>query len=486
VLSPWQAVLALGASLTLVFGVIEEALHLVLAGTFAPSLHVAVFFVGFDVGLGAVLLWAVSRRLALEKVPHPGGPLPSLSVLVAAYDEVGVIVETVRSIAAQGGVEFEIIVGDDGSTDGTSAALCSAFSLREDAAAGQWVGQVCGADGSAIPLRVLCRPHAGKGATLNAAAAVAKYAVLITLDADTVPTRGAFLAMARAFVDPAVDSAAGVVTVRNGRTNSQDLAQRVRVAKTTWLLQSQHAEYEKNAIVRIGWSALGALEQVPGAFTGVRTRSFMAVGGFPEDSLTEDYELTYRLVDHGVRTGRVPVIITVPAAQVLTDGPPTLRGFIRQRTRWFAGFLTTLARFRHLIGAPAAAAFGLVRLPLKVVDAVLPIVAFGTLVVLGKAGLFGLIPASHAAALLFTIRWIWDLFVYAMAERYGRRLGDPAANTAVHPHWALAWLCTATEALTYVWLKHLATLRAYLWAARRINTWERSRGSRTGLVSRVD
>jgi cellulose synthase/poly-beta-1,6-N-acetylglucosamine synthase-like glycosyltransferase len=465
-LSPGRALLAIVVSLLAVFCGIEAGLRLLLGSAVPVSLHIAVFFVGFDIGLGIVLLLGVMRRLELERTqpaPASGQAFTPLSVLVAAFDEADVIVETVRGIAAQRGVEFEILIGDDGSNDETIEALRAAFGLLPGGEDGMLSGDVSCEDGRCIPLAVLRRTHQGKGATLNALAAVARHPVLLTLDADTVPVEGAFVAMARAFLDPAVDSAAGVVTVRNGRRN--------------WLLHSQHAEYEKNAIVRIGWSALGALEQVPGAFTGVRARSFTAAGGFPENSLTEDYELTYRIVDQGVREGRVALVITVPGAQVLTDGPPTVRGFIRQRTRWFAGFLTTLARFRRLIGNPRAGGFGIVRLPLKVIDAVLPVIAFATLFVLGKAGFFGLLPASRAAAFLFALRWLWDLLFYAAAEHFSRQLGSPVASAVVHPRRLLAWLCTATEALTYVWLKHLATLRAYVWAVRRARTWEPSRGS---------
>jgi cellulose synthase/poly-beta-1,6-N-acetylglucosamine synthase-like glycosyltransferase len=460
------------ASLCVVLGSIELGLHLLLSGAWAPSLHLAVFFVGFDIGLGVVLLWAGARRLRLERAHAgsiPDAPVGPLSILVAAFNEQDVIAETVRAIAAQRGVGVEILIGDDGSTDGTLRALQEAFELSAVDGKDCFSGDVPTNDGTRVPLRVLRRPHYGKGATLNALAALAHHPVLVTLDADTVPTEGAFLAMARAFVDPEVDSAAGVVTIRNGRRN--------------WLLHSQHAEYEKNAIVRLGWSALGALEQVPGAFTGVRASSFFSAGGFPEDSLTEDYELTYRIVDHGVRAGRVPNVIMVPGAQVLTDGPTTLSGLVRQRTRWFTGFLTTLARFRHLIGEERAGGFGLVRLPLKVIDAVLPLLAFATLVVLGKAGLFGLLPASRAAAFLFALRWIWDMAFYAITERLTRQLGEPAASARVHPPLMLAWLCTATEALTYVWLKHCATLRAYVWASRRIRRWEPSRAA--GVEVRV-
>ena len=159
--------------------------------------------------------------------------------------------------------------------------------------------------------------------------------ILITVDADTTPARGALAAMARAFTDPEVVSAAGVVAVRN--------------AREAWLTRHQHVEYQRTTWVRVAWSSLGALEQVPGAFTGVRAAAFAEVGGFPTDSLTEDYELTYRLLAHGVRNGRVPMVVTVPEAVVWTVVPSTLGGFVRQRTRWFAGFLTTLARFRRLL-----------------------------------------------------------------------------------------------------------------------------------------
>ncbi len=182
-----------------------------------------------------------------------------------------------------------------------------------------------------------------------------------------------------------------------------------------------------------------------------------------------------------MKVGRVPLVVMVPGAQVLTDGPPALSGFVRQRTRWFAGFLTTLMRFRRLIGEERAGGFGLVRLPLKVVDAILPLLAFSTLVVLGKAGLFGLVPASRAAAFLFALRWIWDMLFYAIARRFTRQLGDPAASARVHPRPVLAWLCAAMEALTYVWLKHLATLRAYVWAGRRVRRWEPSRAASSAV-----
>jgi hypothetical protein len=241
------------------------------------------------------------------------------------------------------------------------------------------------------------------------------------------------------------------------------------------LTRHQYAEYVKNSIVRIGWSALGALEQVPGAFAGVRADAFRDVGGFPIDSLTEDYELTYRLVDRGLALGRPPLVVTVPGAQAFTDVPITFRGFVRQRTRWFAGFLSTLFRFKHLIARPGTGGFGIVRLPLKLVDAVLPVLAFASLIVILRGATSSSLSLSRVAIGLFVIRWAWDLAFYAVALRFARELGDQDQTRRVAPEPWRGWLCTATEALTYVWLKHAAVFRAYGWAVRRVRTWEPSR-----------
>ncbi len=469
-LPPLAAILSILAVLVLAMGSMEGLAARVLGADRAPSLHVAVFFVAFDLATGSILLLSVARRLRDDRraTESRGADTArrAVSVLIAAYNEKGAgggegrgIVATVAGVVAQEGVDLEVLVGDDGSDDGTAEAVVRAFALGPSEDGDGWAGVVLVADRPST-LRVFRFAHAGKGATLNALAARAKSPVLVTMDADTTPAFGAIAHLVRAFDDPRVASAAGVVSVRNA---------------VSVLTRHQYAEYVKNSIVRIGWSALGALEQVPGAFAGVRTEAFHAVGGFPTDSLTEDYELTYRLVDRGVRTGEVPLVVTVPRAQAFTDVPVTFRGFLRQRTRWFAGFLSTLFRFRHLIARPAAGGFGVVRLPLKLVDAVLPILAFASLFVILRGASSPLLSLSRVAIGIFVVRWVWDLFFYAVALRLSRELGDPVETGRVAPEAWRGWLCTATEALTYVWLKHAAVFRAYGWAARRVRTWEPSR-----------
>jgi GT2 family glycosyltransferase len=449
-IGPLGAWFALGTGVLVALAVIEGVLHLVGGAPPAGWLHAGAAWVAYDLGITAVLAVAVAWRLraALPTVSAP----PALSVLVAAYDEAEHIVPTVRALSAQTGVAFEILVGDDGSRDATFDLLRAAFDLSPVDGA-LWRGA---AEGQ--PLSVLRLPHAGKGATLNALAAHARYPVLVTVDADTLPAPHALARLAAAFDDPAVTCAAGVVTVRDARGG--------------WLLRHQSTEYLRTAFVRIGWAALGALEQVPGAFTGVRADAFAAAGGFPTDSLTEDYELTYRLIARGVRDGVVPVVAAVPGAQVFTEAPRTLAGFVRQRTRWFAGFLSTLARFRGLVGERRAGAFGLVRLPLKLAEATLPVLTWATLLTgLGAASL----GASRAALALFALRAAFDVGTYALARRASSHLGDAAASAAVSPGPVVGAFTVLTEALGYLWLRQFGALRGWLWALRRATHWEPSR-----------
>jgi cellulose synthase/poly-beta-1,6-N-acetylglucosamine synthase-like glycosyltransferase len=71
----------------------------------------------------------------------------------------------------------------------------------------------------------------------------------------------------------------------------------------------------------------------------IRTPILRAVGGWA-DCLTEDCEIGVRLSALGARTA----VFYEPELVTREECPPTVRDFVRQRTRWNQGFLQTLAR----------------------------------------------------------------------------------------------------------------------------------------------
>ena len=67
-----------------------------------------------------------AERKTLSRTIHSSYQ-PFVSVVIAAYNEEKVIAKTIRSILDSKYGEFEVIVVDDGSTDGTSKVMQETF-----------------------------------------------------------------------------------------------------------------------------------------------------------------------------------------------------------------------------------------------------------------------------------------------------------------------------------------------------------------------
>jgi hypothetical protein len=149
---------------------------------------------------------------------------------------------------------------------------------------------------------------------------------------------------------------------------------------------------------------------------------------------------------------------------------------LRQRTRWFAGFLMTLARFRHLIGSPRAGVFGVVKLPIKVIDAIHPPLALVSLLILIVDAQF--VALRGLALALFWLRWAWDSFTLAMAVRFAKRAGAQIDLGRAQSLWP--WVFVLADGVSYFWLRQMAVLRAYVWALRPPVSWTPTRPSVAG------
>jgi cellulose synthase/poly-beta-1,6-N-acetylglucosamine synthase-like glycosyltransferase len=394
----------------------------------------------FEVLSLAALSLAMLRRRS-PRAASGGTPdsAPAVSVVVAAWNERACIVDTVRRLLAQQGVALEVLVADDGSTDGTADLVEEAFRAEPR-------------------LAVLRLPHGGKGAALEAARKRARHPLVATVDADTDLEPGALATLVRA-VGGDVVAAGGAVLVKDARGG---------------LGRFQFLEYVRTTWVRSAWAELGMLEQLPGAFSVFDAAALERAGGFPVDSLTEDYEVGHRLYDEAARSGRRIHIAFVPEARAWTAPPDDLRGFVRQRTRWFAGFLSTWARFSHLVLSPRAGRFGLVRMPIKAIDAVAPLLLASGLLAAFASG------AEAALALPLAVRAVTELALFVAADRLARAERH-------RPRFALGRLgelaLAGVDGATYALFRGLVVLRAYPFALARVRTWERSRAALPEVAS---
>jgi cellulose synthase/poly-beta-1,6-N-acetylglucosamine synthase-like glycosyltransferase len=91
-----------------------------------------------------------------------------------------------------------------------------------------------------------------------------------------------------------------------------------------------------------------------------KTKILKEIGGFDEDNLTEDMEIAFRLQKNGY------VIENSSNAYVNTASPATLPGLIRQRIRWFVGFIDNIKNYKTFVLNPKYGSLGMYMLPMSV------------------------------------------------------------------------------------------------------------------------
>ncbi|MBV1707212.1 MAG: glycosyltransferase family 2 protein [Hyphomicrobiales bacterium] len=341
---------------------------------------VGAVYIGYDTLLLAFTFW---QTLPLRLGPPRNGAgskapadLPSLGVIVAAYNEALVLEATVRALLAQTMLPQEIIIADDGSTDTTGEVMLKAFGLAPPV-----TGGLSAPSALAPGLRWLRLAHGGKAAALNAALACLTTQVMITVDADTRLEPDALEAMRREFgADPHLVAATGVLQPTCGKS---------LMARSLELFQSY--EYMRSFLFRYAWMQQNSLLLVSGAFAGYRRSAVNEVGGFDTDSLVEDYDVMNRLMRHSGDHQLGWRSMALGGALAHTSAPATPLAFMRQRRRWFGGFLQTQYRFRGMVGERRYGRLGLVMLPITAIESL--------------QGLYGLFSLGFLLFYLVTGRW---------------------------------------------------------------------------------
>lgn len=265
-----------------------------------------IFWVAVAAGTLRAMVVLVLAHLRRRHVP-PAGPLPSVTVVIPAYNEAKVIIASVRAALASDHPDLRVIVVDDGSTDSTAEHLAEAFPAEPR-------------------LTMIRQTNAGKWAALNAAYALVDCGVVVALDADSLILPDAAARLAQHFNDPRVGAVAGYVKVGN----------------CNGLLTSLQAiEYlTAQSIDRRAAELLGTMLVVPGAIGAWRAEAVRAAGGLSGDTITEDADLTIAIQRAGWR------VVFEPSAQSLTEVPEGTRTFLRQRLRWTFGMMQTAWKHR--------------------------------------------------------------------------------------------------------------------------------------------
>ena len=300
--------------------------------------------------LSTLSLYRVNQLREIEDLPHAHTMLePPISVLVPAYNEETTIAATVRSVLQLTYPEFEIIVINDGSRDGTLAVLQREFALLPFPEAYRIqlpTEPVRGIYRSTLypQLRVIDKANGGKADSLNAGINASRYPLFCGVDADSILQRNSLQQVVQPFLrDPGVVATGGTVRAANGCEVRDGYLARVDLPRHP-LARMQVIEYLRAFLFgRLGWSSVNALLIISGAFGLFRKEAVIAAGGYRRNTIGEDMELIVRLHRHQREQGRPYRIEFVPDPVCWTEVPEDLRTLRNQRVRWQRGLSESLS-----------------------------------------------------------------------------------------------------------------------------------------------
>ncbi|GAA3161930.1 glycosyltransferase [Planomonospora alba] len=335
---------------------------------------------------------------------------PAISVIMPAYNEEAGIVEAVRAMLSMRYPSFEIIVVDDGSRDGTFDRLREEYDLVEvprvvpdDIPTRGRVLSVHVPGGGSQVLTVVRKSNSGRADALNVGINFARNPLVCMVDADSILDPGALLSVAKPFTDDPLRTVAtgGVIRIANGCDVVGGRVVTVRMPRQ-WLVRIQVIEYLRAFLLgRTGWSRLGGLLIISGAFGLFRRDAVVEIGGLDPDSIGEDAELVTRLHRHMREQDRDYRIVFVSEPVSWTEAPSTLAVLGRQRRRWSRGLAELAWKHRAMFGNPRYGRIGLLALPYYVVFELLaPLVSLSGLVLVPLGVLVGAIDLPFAGAIM--------------------------------------------------------------------------------------
>jgi cellulose synthase/poly-beta-1,6-N-acetylglucosamine synthase-like glycosyltransferase len=237
---------------------------------------------------------------------------PPVTVLIAAHNEEKVIAHILTSLMNVNYPKDKMLVVpiNDRSTDRT----------------GEIIDRFC--DDHPGRIRPFHRTggKGGKAAALKDAMELVETEVVLVFDADYIPPCGLIKQLVAPFFDPEVGGLMGRVVPLNVATN----------------LLTRLLDFERSGGYQVDQQArmnLGLVPQHGGTVAGVRLSALREIGGWNDNSLSEDTDLTYRLLLAGWKT------VYQNRSECYEEVPETWQVRIKQLMRWAKGHNQALAAY---------------------------------------------------------------------------------------------------------------------------------------------
>ena len=313
-----------------------------------------------------------------SKIPYDSLYNPKITIIIPAHNEEIGIENAIKSVIGTEYNNKEIIVIDDGSTDNTYR-IAKKYSdqhlvklIRRDKASGS------------------------KAAALNYGSVYATGDLILCMDGDTVMEPQSLHRIVGQFNDDDVLAVAGNVRIAGGDPGPDKLPVHNLLTK----LQS----YEYLVAMELGrrFSTLGfttIVSIISGAFGVFRKSVFESVGKYDKDTITEDFDLTLKMLKR--KDSGKNIITFLGDAVAWTYCPSKLSSWIKQRERWAFGEYTTLRK--HGIWKKDSPRTRLTKFNMFFFDVIWNIVLIGYIVVLAILFAFGVVDTHNLSNVVLLV-----------------------------------------------------------------------------------
>ncbi len=265
---------------------------------------------------------------------------PPVSVIVPAYNKGSVIRRTIEAVLNLHYPKKEVIVVNDGSQDQTRK-VCMEYAKK---------GKI----------KLINIKHGGKSAALNVGVRAARYDIILTVDADSVPNEDSLEKLVGHFHDKEVGAVTG--TMKSFQT------------KGTFII-FQFIEYIHMNFQRMCQSFFDAILICPGALTAYRKEAIQKAGMFSNDTLVDDFDMTVTLHKVGYK------VVYEKTAKVFTFVPDTLKSLWNQRARWTRGGIQIVKKHSDVLFDKKSRGLAYFSFPMHMAWIVIPIIPFITIMV---------------------------------------------------------------------------------------------------------
>ena len=321
---------------------------------------------------------------------------PGISVIAPAFNEAVTIIQNVRSLLTLNYSRYEVIIVNDGSTDETLQRLIDEFDLvhidfaYNEKIKSKPVRRIFKSTNTAYEKLVVIDKENGKSKAdaSNAGINVASFDYFLCTDVDCIIEKDTLIKMIQPFMseegrkikeigEPCPECGYIHVVEDNRRViatgatlriaNSSDIEDGVLVRMRppkNWIPRFQEMEYVRSYVLgKMGWSMINCVPNVSGGLGLFDKEIAIKAGGYDPLSFGEDMDLVTRMCAYMRDNKQKYAVRYIPSTQCWTEGPPNLKVFSRQRTRWGRGLIQIITIHKKILFNPRYGRLGLIVFP---------------------------------------------------------------------------------------------------------------------------